>query len=247
MSDPVSTAPDVSEDEVDEAAVLAFLARNPDFLASHPDVLAGMAAPGRWSGDGVVDMQQFLINRRESEMDELRDAAQDVIETSRSNMSVQTRTHGAVLSLLNARAWEDVLRVVTQDWPLLLDVDAVSLGFEVAPGPGDRLGERPDERLMQNDIRQLPAGYVDRVLEGDSEVALFRQISDDGTLFAAAAGLVNSAALARIHAGPGWPTGMLALGGRVDTFRPGQGTELLSFLSRVLESCLARLMEAEQG
>ncbi len=239
MSDPVSTAPETPEDEVDEAAVLEFLARNPDFLARHPDVLAGMAAPGRWSGDGVVDMQQFLINRRESEMDELRDAAQDVIETSRSNMSVQTRTHGAVLSLLNARAWEDVLRVVTQDWPLLLDVDAVSLGFEVTAGP--------DERLMQNDIRRLPLGYVDRVLEGDTEVGLFRQISDDGTLFAAAAGLVNSAALARIHAGPGWPTGLLALGGRVDTFHPGQGTELLSFLSRVLESSLARIMEAEQG
>lgn len=242
MSDPVSTPSETTEEEVDEAAVLAFLSRHPDFLARHPDALAGMAAPGRWSGDGVVDMQQFLINRRESEMDELRDAAQDVIETSRSNMSVQMRTHGAVLSLLNARAWEDVLRVVTQDWPLLLDVDAVSLGFEIAPG----LNQNADERLMHNDIRRLPVGYVDGVLEGDTEVGLFRQISDDGTLFAAAAGLVNSAALARIHAGPGWPTGLLALGGRVDTFHPGQGTELLSFLSRVLESCLARLLDTEQ-
>ena len=81
-----------------EADVLAFLRAHPDFLARHPDVIVEMSAPGRWSGNGIVDMQKFLIDRRGIEMDELRDAAQDVIETSRSNMSTQTRTHGAVLS-----------------------------------------------------------------------------------------------------------------------------------------------------
>ena len=54
-------------------------------------MLDALAPPARWSGDGVVDMQQYLINRNRSEMDELRDCAQDVIETSRSNMSTQTR------------------------------------------------------------------------------------------------------------------------------------------------------------
>ena len=235
MAEPVTAAEDATEPELDEAAVLDFLARHPDFLARHPDLVAGMAAPGRWSGDGVVDMQQFLINRRESEMNELRDAAEHVIETSRTNMSVQTRTHGAVLSLLNARQWDDLIRVVTQDWPLLLDVDAVSLGFEITSGP--------DERLMQNDVGRLAPHYVDTVLDGDAEVRLFRRIEDDGTLFAAAAGLVNSAAIARIHAGPGWPAGLLALGARGEVFQPGQGTELISFLSRVLEACLARVLE----
>jgi uncharacterized protein len=239
--DPATAADDktggADDDDLNEAAVLDYLQRHPDFLAAHPDVLAGMAAPGRWSGDGVIDMQQFLITRRESEMDELRDAAQDVIETSRSNMSTQTRIHGAVLSVLSARAWEDVLRVVTQDWPLLLAVDAVALGFEV--------DSQPHTHLMDNDLRRLPPGFVDGVLDGDQEVRLYRQINDDGTVFAAAAGLVRSAALTRIHAGPGWPTGLLAMGARDDTFDPGQGTELISFLSRVLEACLARIMEAE--
>ncbi len=229
--------PATTDVEPDEDAVLAYLVRNPDFLASHPDVLAGMMAPGRWSGDGVVDMQQFLLNRRSQEMAELRDAADHVIETSRSNMSVQMRTHGAVLSLLNARGWEDLLRIVTHDWPLLLDVDAVVLCFEAA--------EPAEPRFVENDIHRLDIGYVDDVLEGGLEVRLLRQVADDGTLFGAAAGIVRSAALARIHPGPEWPAGLLALGARGDAFHPGQGTEMISFLSRVLEACLARVIEAE--
>lgn len=223
----------------DEAEVLAFLEANPDFLARHPDLVAGMDAPGRWSGDGVVDMQQFLLNRRAAEMDQLRDAAQDVIETSRTNMSVQTRTHGAVLSLLNARAWEDMMRCVGQDWPLLLGIDAVVMGFEA--------GERPNALIMSSDTRQLAPGFVDGLLGGNREVRLFKRIDDDGTVFGAAAGLVRSAAVARIHAGPDWPAGLLALGARDDAFRPGQGTELISFLSRVLEACLARSLEVTTG
>lgn len=233
------TSTQAAGNDLDEAAVLAFLARNPDFLARHPDVLAGMTAPGRWSGDGVVDMQQYLLDRRSQEMAELRDAAEHVIETSRTNMSVQMRTHGAVLSVLGARSWDDVFRIVTQDWPLLLDVDTVVLGFEP--------DGRSEARFLENDIRRLDAGYVDIVLDGGQEVRLLRQIADDGTVFGAAAGLVRSAALARIHAGPAWPAGLLALGARGEVFQPGQGTELISFLSRVLESCLVRVFEGENA
>jgi uncharacterized protein YigA (DUF484 family) len=231
--------PAPAEGELDDDAVLAFLERNPDFLARHPDALAGMLAPGRWSGDGVVDMQQYLLNRRSQEMAELRDAAEHVIETSRSNMSVQMRTHAAVISLLGASTWDDLLHVVTHDWPLLLDVDAVSLGFEAA-GPAQ-------PRFMENDIHRLEAGYLETIFEGGLEVRLYRQIADDGTLFGGAAGIVRSAALARIHPGHDWPAGVLALGARDVAFHQGQGTELISFLCRVLESCLARVIAAEDA
>jgi len=235
--DTAASSEERPETTLTEVDVLAFLRAHPDFLARHPDVIAEMSAPGRWSGNGIVDMQQFLIDRRGIEMDQLRDAAQDVIETSRSNMSTQTRTHGAVLSLLAARAWGDMLRVITHDWPLLLDIDAVVLGFES--------GEESVQHLMETDVRSLPPGLVDSVLSGGQEVRLYREINDDGTIFAAAAGLVNSAALARIQAGSNWPVGLLALGARDDSFHPGQGTELISFLCRVLEESVARTLETD--
>ncbi|MAH85259.1 MAG: hypothetical protein CBB68_13575 [Rhodospirillaceae bacterium TMED8] len=225
------------DDELEEAAVLKFLASHPNFFVDHPDILLKMSAPSRWAGESIVDMQQYLIERKGLEMAELRDAAQDVIETSRTNMSVQTRTHASVLSLMATRTWEDFLRVVTQDWPLLLDIEVVSLGFEI--------GLEPPAEFMCNEVRSFHTGYVDSLLEGDQEVRLFRAIDDDGTIFGVASGIVNSAAIARIFAGPTWPHGILALGTRDEGFRPGQGTELISFLSRVLEFSMQRAIEWE--
>ena len=233
--DPVPESAKKFRDDISEAEVIAYLRARPDFLAHHPDVVSGMVAPERWSGDGVVDMQKFLIDGRSGERDQLRDAAQDVIETSRSNMSVQTRTHAAVLSLLATRSWEDILGVVTHDWPLLLAVDAVTLGFERGGSTFPNIGE--------TEIRILPVNFVDSVIGGEQEMGLIREVDDDGTIFAAAAGLVRSAALARINVSPEWPGGLLALGTRDDVFHPGQGTELISFLCRVLESSLGRTME----
>ena len=86
-------------------------------------------------------------------MDELRDCAQDVIETSRSNMSTQTRAHAAVLALLATRQWDDIVHVVSHDWPLLLDIDVVRVSFEPVA--------RPDIRFLQGDLGQLAAGAID--------------------------------------------------------------------------------------
>jgi len=222
--------PGLSDDQVAD-----YLLRHPDFLTRHPDVLEELAPPARWSGDGVVDMQQYMINRNRSEMDELRDCAQDVIETSRSNMSTQTRSHGAVLALLATRQWEDIVHVVTHDWPLLLDVDVVSLGFEPPA--------QPDPNLAIGELRALAAGTIDQLLGADQDVRLLREMHDDGTLFGSGAGLVRSAALIRMRPSMALPSGLLALGARGTTFHPGQGTELLGFLCRAVEACMARALE----
>ncbi len=221
--------------ELDAAAVADYLLQHPEFLNQHPDVLEALSPPARWSGDGVVDMQQYLINRNRSEMDELRDCAQDVIETSRSNMSTQTRTHAAVLALLATRQWDDIVHVVSHDWPLLLDVDVVSMAFEPPT--------RPDPRLAGAELRTLAAGTIDRLLGDDQDVRLMREINDDGTLFGSGAGLARSAALMRMRPAVSLPSGILALGARDATFHPGQGAELLSFLCRVLEACTARALD----
>ncbi|MEQ8195885.1 MAG: DUF484 family protein, partial [Rhodospirillales bacterium] len=86
--------------------VLDFLRDNPEFLAQHAQTIAEMAPPTRWSGDGVIDLQRFLLERQREDLDQLRLAAQEVIETSRGNMSSQTRTHSAVLALLSAHDFE---------------------------------------------------------------------------------------------------------------------------------------------
>ena len=226
--------PDDDGAELREAEVIRYLLTHPDFLVDHIEILRHMAPREQWSGEGVVDLQSVLIDRSQEAIDDLRSAAQNVIETSRSNMSVQARTHAAVLALVEAESFEDVVRIVTQEWPHSLDVDVVAMGFEFS--------RAPFPALVHPDLRQLPLGTIRQILGPDLNVRLFGDMIDDGTVFGEGAGLAHTAALARIEAGFELPPGLLALGAREDTFGPGQGTELISFLSAVLAITVRRCL-----
>ncbi|MBT6407241.1 MAG: DUF484 family protein, partial [Rhodospirillaceae bacterium] len=100
-------------DALTDDKITEYLANNPDFLARNPEIVKSLTAPSRWDGDGVADMQKFMLEQLRGEIDNLRDCAQDVIETSRTNMSIQTRVHTAVLALLSADGFADTVKVVT--------------------------------------------------------------------------------------------------------------------------------------
>ncbi len=217
---------------LNDATVAEYLRNHPDFFKSHADIMSEVVAPERWTGDGVVDMQRYMLDRRSSEIDELRNCAQEVIETSRSNMSTQTRTHAAVLAAVTAKGFEHLIQVLSDDWPFLLDVDVVSVGFEPF--------HMPEPRLTSNDIRALDKGDVDRFVGADQDICLYREIADDGRLFGSGAGLVQSAAIARLRPSVASPVGLMALGSRGSVFHPGQGSELIGFLVRILESLIHR-------
>ncbi len=238
---PTVETPPAAED-ISGDAVADYLRRHPDFFTGRLDLLSEMTAPSRWTGDGVVDMQRYLAERRLGEIDDLRNCAQEVIETSRSNMSVQTRTHAAVLAMMSATDVGQLLRVINDDLPLLLDVDVVVMGLEP---PGAETGAI---KAAPTEVLELAEGGVDRMLGADENVCLLRGLEDEQEygemLFGAASGLVRSAVLVRLRAGRVVPDGVLALGARDDTFNPGQGTELAGFLARALELCLHRLVES---
>ena len=231
---PVVVDDQASAEDVSGDAVADYLRRHPDFFTGRLDQVSDMAAPDRWSDDSVVDMQRFLA------------------ETSRTNMSGQTRTHAAVLAILSAVDLEHLLRVINDDLPLLLDVDVVTLGIEAPGSPESGLQAVPGKALgaflALAEVQKLPQGGVDGILGAEENVRLLKDIGDGtevgGMLFGAAAGLARSAALARLRPGREVPAGLVAFGSRGSAFRPGQGTELIGFLARVLESCLHRLVEA---
>ena len=219
--------------DLDAEDVAVFMMRNPSFFSDHPELLDHIQLPDRFVVGGVVDFQRYQLQRRESEIDELRTCAQDVIETSRTNMSIQTRTHAAVLAMLHAQTAPQLYRIIADDLPILLDIDVCAVGFEPA--------ENANVAVLSEHLRTLPPGTVDEVVGADQDVQLYREFWDDGTVFGSAAGLVKSAALARIKPGMAMPSGIIALGSRDGTFRPGQGTELFSFLARIVEACVMRL------
>ncbi len=215
--------------------VTDFLRRHPDFLACRPELLKLMTPPERWTGEVVVDMQRFMVDTLKQELEGLRNTTHEVIETSRSNMAYQTRTHDAVLALLAAEDLHDLVEIVTDELPAVLDVDVAVVGLEAPTVLAAAV----------SDVATLGDGEVDRLVGTGREVRLVRELVDDGAVFAGGAGLVRSAAFARLRPGPQAAAGLLALGIRREgAFHAGQGTELLRFLARILEVCLRRLLAA---
>jgi uncharacterized protein len=221
------------EKSITEEQVADYLREHPDFLSRNVDVVADQSAPDRWQQNGVVDMQHFMVARLQEEIESLRTCAQDVIETGRNNMSNQFRTHKAILSILIAQDLDTALRTITDEWPLLLDVDTVALCFEPSP--------TPNTGFVSSHIHALELGGVGFIIDDRHEVQLFRKFNGPESVFGSASDLVRSAAISRIYEDDYMPAGLLALGSRSpDMFQPGQGTELLAFLTKVLSIVLHR-------
>jgi hypothetical protein len=222
-------APGVSDQQV-----AAYLHDHPEFLLDHPELVTTLTLPARFDAGPVVDLQHHVIARLREEVDQLRDCAEHLISTSRSNMTTQTRTHEAALTVLAAGDMAGLARAIADDLPPLLDVDVACIGFETVGTLSP---------LMVG-IRSLPEGQVATSL-GDAEVMLKAVATGDPVLFGSGAGLVSSFALVRLTPTPR-PPGILALGSRNDRgFHSSQGTELLSFLARVVEDCVVRWWPAD--
>ncbi len=231
-SSAASPAPPTSDDLPTEEQVVAFLARHPDFLVQRPDVAKELAPPSRWTDDTVVDLQQFMVSTLREEMAGLRACTQEVIEVSRQNMTLQSRTHQAVLAVLAAGNLDRLLQTIADDVPVLLEVDIALIALE----PSVPVHETPADHA----IHALEDGDVEHLLAGQ-DVVLLDRLTDGGPLFSGASSLVRSAALARLIPSDGCPAGLFALGSREeDTFQPKQGGELLRFLAKAVELCLHR-------
>ncbi|MFO0995937.1 MAG: DUF484 family protein [Alphaproteobacteria bacterium] len=207
------------------AQVLDYLRRHPDFLKRHPELLS--AAIDEPSADGIIDMRQYLVRRLQSEVRELEEQRADVVATRRAHLSSQSRVHTAVLALLSARTFEHLIEVATTDLAVHLEVDTISLCIESVEGA--------PTRVPVPGISIIEPGGVDALIGRGRDCAMRAHVVGDQALFGAAAGLVRSDALLRLPIAAAAPAGLLALGSRtVGRFQPGQATELLGFLARVL-------------
>lgn len=212
------------------ADVAGYLRRHPDFLYRHSDLLNGMEPPCQQHGAGVIDFQHAMVKHLRDEVDGLVESRDQLIGTSRANRSAQSRIHKSVLALLEAKSFEHFIERVTTDLAVIMDLDLVTLGVESTedgcpthPMPG---------------IYCLPKGKIGDVFGPQGMTLLRAEAVADPEIFGAGAGLVHSEALLRLDIGGKAPDALLALGSRREgAFDEGQGTELLSFLARVLEIC----------
>ena len=222
--------------EIGARDVLAYLRRHPDFLERHPEALRLVRPPARNTGDEVLDFQQFLLERLRRDVVRLQDEQQSLISTTRGNLASQCRVHKAVVAMLRAASFEHLLQIVTTDLAVLTDVDVVTLGVESSAA---RM-----TRLPLPGIHLLASGRVDALLGPSRDALLASNIHGDAELFGPAAGLVRSQALLRLSISRSGPVGLMCKGTRnPETFYPGLGTELLTFLARALEITIVQWLE----
>lgn len=213
-----------------EDEVCAYLRAHPDFLIQHAELVPVLTPPAFHRGDGVVDFQSFMVERLRAEVGRLKEQQRELIATTRANLNNQNRIHAAVVFLLDAQSFEQLIQTITTDLAVLLDLDVSSL---VVESNGLDI-----PHVHRSGVRVVEAGTVNRLL-GRNDVRLNTNIVGDPLIYGGAAGLVRSEALIRLRVSSETPLGLLAFGSReAETFHPGQGTELVAFLARVVERCI---------
>lgn len=224
MTGTTMTKPPLTEAEVKE-----YLARNPGFLQDHPDMCEVLLPPKENMGRGVADFQHYMVQRLKKDKESVLETTRDLIEVSRVNMNSVNRIHTAVLRVLEARNFVEFVQAITMDLAAILDVDVAMFVIE-SEG-------RIDPGLQASGIKTVPVGTIDQWMAGHQSV-LQDDIQGSEAIYGGAARLVRSQAVLRVDISMKTPAAVLCFGSRdPEMFRDGQGTELISFLARVVERC----------
>lgn len=179
----------------------------------------------------VIQFEERAVAQLRSRLGAIEEANQDLIAFARGHSGAVSAIHSAILAALEADSVEDLLHVVTQEWPLILGIDAVALSLIV----GEQ-GFRADCNGVQGVEPQLLRRAIDQVVGVE-----MRAVERGHPLFGPACDLIRAEALIRIDCEPPLPVGLLALGQRTSQQLDARhGSELLLFLGRSLAAMLRR-------
>lgn len=179
----------------------------------------------------VIQFEDHALARLRERLGAAEEANEDLIAFARGHSGAVTAIHEAVLAAMEADGIDDVLHVVTQEWPLILGIDAVALALVV----GDK-GFRADVNGVQVVEPQLLQRSIDQV-----QGVAMRAVKRGHPLFGPACDLIRAEAVIRIECEPPLPVGLVALGQRSEqTLDARHGSELLMFLGRSLAAIIRR-------
>ncbi len=153
-----------AREPVSAAQVADYLRHHPDFFGQNPDLLEEIQRSARDCGEGVVDLQQYIVEHLRTELAELAAARDALVVTGRNNLSAQARVHKATLALLAAKSFEHFIETLTTDVAAILDLDVVTIGVEQ--------NGSDSARAQTAGVFRLEQGTVDRLIGPDQAIAL---------------------------------------------------------------------------
>ena len=179
----------------------------------------------------VIQFEERAVAHLRERIGVIEEANQDLIAFARGHSGAVSAIHAAVVAALEADSIEALLHVVTQEWPLILGIDAVALSLIVG-GQGFRADG--------NGVQLVEPQILRRAIEQIEGVEM-RTVERGHPLFGPACDLIRAEALIRIESEPPFPTGLLALGQRTSqSLDARHGSELLMFLGRSLGAMIRR-------
>lgn len=177
----------------------------------------------------VIQFEDHALARLRARCAAVEEANQDLLAFARGHSGAVSSIHSAVLAGMEAETFDDLLHIVTQEWPLILGIDAVALALIV----GQR-GFRVDSSGVQL-VDPILLGRLVHQIDG----AVLRSVERGHPLFGPACELIRAEALIRLDGDA--PGGLIALGQRVGQPLDGRhGSELLQFLGRTLSAMIQR-------
>lgn len=215
---------------------------DPGLVLDDPALMQALvAASERAMGGNVVDLRGMAMERLEARLDRLEETHRAVIAAAYDNLASTNQIHRAIMALLDAPRFEDFVLCLGREVSQILRVDSLRLVLESAdPGDGKAL-----ERLRPV-LTVRPTGYVETYMRhgrhAPSRPIVLRQgIPGEQAPYGSASGDLRSEALMRLDLGEGRLPGLLAMGSEdPHRFKPGQGTDLLTFFTGVFERILRR-------
>lgn len=233
-----ATTKDKADSTVTAKQVKAYLEQHPEFLHDHPELVEVLKAPQSQMGEGVVDLQHFMVGGLQNQLRELRGQYDDVVEFCRDNQSTQQQVHNAIVSLVKTRDLEQLLQVLTVDLVPLFDLDVVRIAMETDQA---ELYDTSYPDANYSGISFIDTGTVNAALGAENDILLAEDIDEEtvigfDAIFADCASLVKSCALLRLRLELVQKDVLLCLGVRhKDRFHAHQGVDLLNFLAQIVE------------
>jgi uncharacterized protein YigA (DUF484 family) len=205
--------------------VRAFLKADPARLREDPELLVELGL--RIHAANVVDFVPPALARRARATVQADAARRELEAIARSNFAAQAQTHATVVDLLEARNHADLARRVDETARLRFDLAAGVVALETP-------GRTPAG------WRMIPEGMADALLGPEGLASMGPPLYGD-LIFGDASDEVRSVAMIRLAIWEPARQGVLAFGSRdPDGFTPDMGTELVSFLGRVVERTAER-------
>jgi len=207
-------------------AVRRFLQEAPDFLRQDAGLLAELGLKA--DAANVIEFGPAALARVHA-AHQMESSARRYLEaTAQENFAAQAQTHGAVIDILESRNHADLARRVEELAQRRFGLAAAAVALE---GPGRTpAGWRP-----------LAEGQVDLALGGSQRLDAMGFLPTAHGLFRDTGAEVRSVALVRMAIWEPARQGLLAFGSAdPEGFTPEMGTELVSFLARVVERTAER-------